>query len=380
MFHRFHILHGIGVACLLAAFLLSARMGRAAAKPDTLRVDIHYLQGRSEFIDSLRSNAAAIDSLRSVASRGRVQSISIVSGASPDGAIQFNQSLSEDRSETAAALLKGLFPDADIYVRSIGIDWQGMVRLMAHQQPPSAECYWRWIYESIFPDLRVSHISVVHDRWPDRRKTAIPQMPALSEYDISLAGPMAILSDKPATQKSFYFGVRTNLLYDAVAIPNIGVIAGLGQGWALGIDGYYADWSHRSHSRFWRVQGAKLSVRKLINNRKSYTGGWFIEAYSQLFRYNICSGGTGYMSGYSGARFFKHPTWGVGLAAGYSLALSKHLSIDFAIGAGYLTGQYQTYRLKDNHLVWQSTRQRNYFGPTEAAAGLVWHFGKGGSR
>ncbi|MDE7458204.1 MAG: DUF3575 domain-containing protein, partial [Muribaculaceae bacterium] len=63
-----------------------------------------------------------------------------------------------------------------------------------------------------------------------------------------------------------------------------------------------------------------------------------------------------------------------------SLSLSPLLSLEFSLGAGFATGQYQTYRIIDRHLVWQTTRQRQYFGLTRAGISLVWHFMKGGRR
>ena len=69
------------------------------------------------------------------------------------------------------------------------------------------------------------------------------------------------------------------------------------------------------------------------------------------------------------------------MEAGYSLRLTPFLNLDFTAGAGALTGQYQTYTATEgHHSVWQSTRQRRYFGPSKAEIALVWLFGKGGER
>ena len=51
----------------------------------------------------------------------------------------------------------------------------------------------------------------------------------------------------------------------------------------------------------------------------------------------------------------------------YSLPISRRLNLDFTLGVGYWGGEYHEYIPSDGHYVWQSTKQRHWFGPTKAA-------------
>ena len=44
---------------------------------------------------------------------------------------------------------------------------------------------------------------------------------------------------------------------------------------------------------------------------------------------------------------------------------------------GYLGGSYKEYIPLDGHYVWQTTKNRRWFGPTKAGISLVWLIGRG---
>ena len=170
--------------------------------------------------------------------------------------------------------------------------------------------------------------------------------------------------------------VRTNLVYDCLAIPSLGVEVPFGHGLSVGLDGYYAWWSKRSKVRYWRAQGVELSLRKYFGHTP--LTGHHVGVYSQLMRYDFCLGKHGILSGGSGASFFDHPTWGVGIEYGYSFKLGKRLRLDTSLGIGWLTGRYLKYEAMDGHSVYRSAHNRKWFGPTRLSVSLVWLIGKGG--
>ncbi len=65
-------------------------------------------------------------------------------------------------------------------------------------------------------------------------------------------------------------------------------------------------------------------------------------------------------------------TWGIngsyggGVAYGYSLPVGHRFNVDFTLGIGYLGGSYKEYIPLDGHYVWQTTKNRRWFGPTKA--------------
>ena len=76
-------------------------------------------------------------------------------------------------------------------------------------------------------------------------------------------------------------------------------------------------------------------------------------------------------------------TWGIngvtggGVAYGYSLPVGHRFNVDFTLGIGYLGGSYKEYIPLDGHYVWQTTKNRRWFGPTKAGISLVWLIGRG---
>ena len=385
------------------------------AAVDSLRVSLHYRQGSAVLDPGLTGNEEAIARMLKIAERGiRVRSIDIVSSASPEGNTLFNKELSEDRSETALSLLAEMFDldSASLAVSSIGIDWDGLVDRLCHSEMPYADEAlaiirdtpewvisdgvvtdsrklrlrrlgdgeaWSRMLDTIFPQLRVSHISIAYSR-------SLPALPAAAQGFIATrrgsAGEGQIIRHPQPMHSGrslrWSVAVRTNLLYDALTVPNLGLEVGLGRGWTAGVWGMYAWWGNSDRGRYRRLQGAELSVRKYFSGRPML--GHHIGVTGSLLRYDVSFGSKGQLSGGSGVPFHDHPSWTVGAEYGYALGLTSRLRLDFSIGVGYFAGRYMTYRIADGHSVWQSTRQRRYFGPVKAELSLVYVIGKGGER
>ena len=287
-------------AVLLLLSLFALQM-RATMKTDTLQTKIYYLQGDSAFNPDLRHNAEHLERISDILSRGRVRSINITSSASPEGNTAQNRKLSELRSQTVISLinLSSIKPN----ISSIGTDWNGLVNLLSDKEVPFSKDLidivnntpewitergvvvdgrkrrlrdlnsgkpWNYMLDSVFPELRVSRIEIVYyplsDLSVDNAPSEITERPDLKNVKVgdAVIGFKTSDGNKRLTQRISRFAVRTNLLYDAVAVPNLGLTAYVGKTWSVSIDGLYADWSDRRHSRFWRIQGAELSVRKDI--------------------------------------------------------------------------------------------------------------------
>lgn len=174
--------------------------------------------------------------------------------------------------------------------------------------------------------------------------------------------------------------LKTNLLYNTVAVPNIGFEVPVGTAWSVGVNWMYAWWSQGAKHRFLRTYGGDVEVRRWFSSdrkgRKRMCGH-HVGVYGQMFTYDVEWGGDGYL----GDRW----TWAAGFSYGYSLPVGKLFNIDFTLGVGYLQGDYMKYRPQDDCYVWDSTHERKWFGPTKAEVSLVWHVGgrygkKGGAR
>ena len=52
------------------------------------------------------------------------------------------------------------------------------------------------------------------------------------------------------------FALKTNMLYDAIVTPDLGVEMSLARKFSLSVEGVYAWWSKDSAHRYWRIRGA----------------------------------------------------------------------------------------------------------------------------
>lgn len=170
---------------------------------------------------------------------------------------------------------------------------------------------------------------------------------------------------------SFYMAVKTNMLYDAALIPNLGVEFSLGKNYSIAGNYMYAWWSNSEKHRYWRTYGGDLELRKWFGNKakqKPLTGH-HVGVYVQGLTYDFELGGRGYIA--------DKWNYGGGISYGYSVPIAKRLNIDFSIGIGYIHGEYKEYLPQDGHNAWQLTKMRNWIGPTKAEVSLVWLIGKG---
>lgn len=159
--------------------------------------------------------------------------------------------------------------------------------------------------------------------------------------------------------------VKTNLLYDAAMIPNIGVELAFPNNWSLIGNWNYAWWSNYDKHRFWRTYGGEVEARKWFG--KYADEDYFREQHCGLYimagTYDFEWGKTGYMNDL----YFS-----VGVAYGYAVKIARNLSLDFVIGVGYMCGTYQKYKPEDGKYCIIDTKNLSYIGPTKAEISLVW--------
>ena len=76
-------------------------------------------------------------------------------------------------------------------------------------------------------------------------------------------------------------------------------------------------------------------------------------------------------------------TWGINGVTGEAWLTATRYLWDIGSmwisrwGIGYLGGSYKEYIPLDGHYVWQTTKNRRWFGPTKAGISLVWLIGRG---
>lgn len=334
-----------------------------------------------------------------------IVSITVYGAASPEGGIGYNKGLSKRRADRIASYIAEvgggkISPE----VVAVGRDWKGLLALaVADSELPSREATldllcrlampndkesedrmfaqlkvldggkpYRYMYSRLFPELRKAGVKVVavyrvDDLVSDGRVSL--ETSFVEPSGISISSKVDVMQE--VRKKPWYVGVKTNMLYDALLVPNGGLEIYIGKNWSIDAYWMYAWWKSDRVHNYWRTYGGDVELRKWLGSaaRRKPLTGHHIGAYAQIVTYDFELGGRGYLA--------DRWSYAAGVSYGYSLPVAKRLNIDFSIGLGYMGGEYKEYLPQDGHYVWQSTKRRHWLGPTKAEISLVWLIGRG---
>ena len=359
----------------------------------------------------------------------QLQHIRILSAASPEGNSALNKRVAKRRGERLRDYLKEtlVLPDSIFTVSSAGEDWQGLASLIAKEKTPwrnkalqiirhtpewvtrngkvvdgrkrqlqnlDGGKAWKYMLDKHFYTLRTGAVVVC-----EVKTLAAESTPSAAEASLEQARPGAHVearpesaSQQPASQSpssppfpaipsqvhpeqepppaASYFTLKSNLLYDALLVPNLSLEASIGSGWTLGAGGMLAWWSKDAKHRYWRIYGGDLEIRKYFGTlaKSKPLQGHHLGIYGDFLTYDFEFGAKGYQS---------KATYAAGIKYGYSHPIANRLNLDFALGIGYLHSNYKTYVPRDGCYVYQETKKQKWLGPTQAEISLVWLLGKG---
>lgn len=377
-------------------------------------VKIYFKQGYSTLNTSLRNNKESLnrieDSLKIhfADSLFVLKSISVVGGASPEGNIRLNQRLSIKRANNLFNYLSKTtpLPEQAKTITYLGRDWQGLLKLVENdpdvphrddviellrdiiarskdgekatdknlerlQRLHNGEPY-RYMYRKLFPELRASSLVLYYTFGKHLYPIGAPEM-ALDPFTLA---PKPMYVDVVTEQTSFLMSLKTNLVYDALLIPNVGAEFYLGRNFSTGINTMFGWWKNDKRSWYRRAYGADIYARKWFGEqaKRQPLTGHHAGIYVAAFTHDIAQNGKGEIGGKPGGNIFDKANYSAGVEYGYSVPLTNRLNIDFTVGVGYMWGEYSKYKRIDDCYVWQSTNNRNYIGPTKLEISLSWTF------
>ncbi|MDE5848735.1 MAG: DUF3575 domain-containing protein [Muribaculaceae bacterium] len=369
-------------------------------------IDPEY-KGNGTTLDSIFSKLLA-DSISDPTHR--LVGVKVTGAASPEGSVKFNRYLSEKRADAIFNEFRsrGLLADSMATFEYIGRDWQGLQREVEKDpnvpyqaevlsllekingsNPPSHPLAdlknlnggvpYRYLLSRLFPDLRASRLSVEYERvYPF---IEVPDFPLeYPDITMNLTGeilprPFALGSVKEC--RPFYMGLKTNMLYDALLIPNIGAEFYVGKNVSLTADWMYGWWDRDRTHYYWRAYGGNLGARWWFGkeaDEKPLTGH-HLGIFAGVITYDFELGKGGIMGGIPRGTLWDRCNFISGIEYGYSLPVAKRLNIDFSLALGYMGGKYIKYEPKHGFYIWQSTHRLHWFGPTKAEISLVWLIG-----
>lgn len=409
---------------MLLCFLSYFESLQASSPTDSLQYILYYKKNSSEVDSTFRDNSFVLKSMFSsvqeLKKENVIRNISIFSRCSPEGSTKLNKALSQQRAANMCSYLQSHFslPDSLFTPHYLNQDWNELYRRVEKSDMPFQKDVlhilkttpewitrngvvvdgrkhqlmilykgkpWWYMDNHFFPDLRSSTIIINYEPkygvaknenvvLPNNNTSTHNATPVSNDSVASDIESFIIAKDTlPSlpmliTPKTYHLMLKTNLLYDALLIPNIGAEIGLANRWSIGASWTYSWWKSDKLHRYWRIYGGELEVRKYVGRKLALNPftGHHVGFYLQGLTYDFELGGRGYLS---------NLTYGAGVEYGYSLPISKRLNIDFGIGAGYLGGEYKEYLPIDDCYVWQATKKRNWYGITKAEISLVWLIG-----
>ncbi len=168
--------------------------------------------------------------------------------------------------------------------------------------------------------------------------------------------------------------LKTNLLYDALLTPSVGIEIGLAPKWTVDVSGQINNWDVNNH--LWKQWVIQPEARYWLCQRFS---GHFFGAHALGGQYNF--GHVDLPFKFLGTDFrelkeYRRQGWmvGAGIAYGYSWILDRHWNFEAEIGIGWIYTRYDTYRCADCGKKVKANTPHNYFGPTKAAINFVYTF------
>lgn len=387
-------MHARKQVCLVGALLSLALQASAAnVQADSVKQSIRY-RVSSAVADLRRAdNSEAMEQMeKAIRSVGidRIRRITVVAWASPEGPLDLNIRLARQRAHAAVGLIIGKYPELTgrISESARGEGWASLrnyvvadgkltpkekddivsvidanVSLTRKKEMMKRLPSYQYLLRNYNVEIRRADMTLYFDIEEEPKEIAVVHDTVYVEREIVRTD--TVYWCPPERRKVLRVALKSNLLYDAALVPNIGLEIPVGNRWSVAGNWMYAWWKCDHRHNYWRTYGGDLEMRHWwpegMNGRLT---GHHVGVYGQMQTFDFETGHRGYLA----PRWL----WGGGVSYGYSTRLARRFNLDFTIGLGYLGGKYKEYLPIDGCYVWQRTRTLNYFGPTKVEATLVW--------
>lgn len=415
-------------AGMALAWICVARSVASPLEADSLMCAIRFRVGQSRIDTLYEGNRQVISRFRTLIDSigpDAVTRIEVRSFASPEGGTALNDKLAQGRATSARKLVESLYPQlaSRLHAQAMGEDWNGLRQAVEADATLRADerrkalaildgtegiarkktalkalsCYAR-LLKNYYAPLRSSVVCTFFVKpEPVNESSTVPAdtVQAAGEnhtpphtgdntpHDASAQAAEsiaeAVTDGTDTSRRGGIIALKTNMLYDAALIPNIGVEVPLARHGSVSANWMYAWWNSNRRHRYWRTYGGELEGRYWLREAEKGKplSGHHFGLYAQALTFDVEWGGRGYMGGKPGGTMWQKAILGGGVSYGYSLPVTNRLNFDFALGIGYLGGRYQEYIPDEDCYAWQGTHRLRYFGPTRAEVSLVWWIGYG---
>uniref|UniRef100_UPI003FED6D16 DUF3575 domain-containing protein n=1 Tax=Bacteroides clarus TaxID=626929 RepID=UPI003FED6D16 len=186
-------------------------------------------------------------------------------------------------------------------------------------------------------------------------------------YILIISGMLSILSTSGAFAQRL--AVKSNLLADALASPNIEAELLVSTRWTLDFAAHYQPFAPRDNRR-WKHWILQPEARRWLCTPFA---GHFLGVHALGGRFNV--GGVHLpFHILKGAREARYEGWflGAGISYGYHWVLSPHWGMEAALGVGAAFLRSDRYRCGHCGSKQRDVKNKGYYGPTKAAVSIVY--------
>lgn len=350
----------------------------AQSVPDSIQKDFYSLyfgHDKTTIDENYLENGKQLERLRSMLSTSVIDSIAIYAYSSPEGTQAHNMQLSLHRAEAVRDFILSNLPsnttlDAnDIHLFPAGENWKGLTKELEtnyhllnrdrvlkimYADVPGDTKKWRlrnldngftysWIIQHHMPLLRVATLVGIYTSEPAEAKP--DTIPALEpepepEPEPVLAPdtvvPAIEVEKKPRRLK---WAVKTNLLYDAALMPNIGIeFYPRNSHWTIQADYAFSWWSSKKKHLYMQMLNGGLEARRYF--KKDVHTGHYLSAYGHANLYDF---------GLDEERGWQGEGWGAGIGYGYVWRPWKNTRwrLEAFVHIGYYHSVYDPYHAGD---------------------------------
>lgn len=322
-------------------------------------------------------NAQHMDTLRSVLEKAsRIDSIAIYSYSSPEGTRSHNVELSLQRAEAVRDFILTNLPEStaldpnDIHLFSMGENWKGLteeleanyhllnrdrVLKIMHADIPGDTKKWRlrnldngftysWIIQHHMPILRVATWVGVYASEPEVEPDTVPVPEPEPEIvpepePVLEADTLVPAVEEVKKPRRLKWALKTNLLYDAALLPNIGIeYYPRNSHWTVLADYTFSWWSNKKKHFYMQAINGSLEARRYF--KKDVHTGHYLSAYGNANLYDFS---------FDAERAWQGEGWGVGLGYGYVWRPWKNTRwrLEAFVRVGYYHSVYDPYHAGD---------------------------------
>lgn len=403
-----HLASSRRLAVLILIVLLSiATFTASASSTDTLTVSaqaqarIDFKVNLTNFDKTYHGNDSAIEQVLAridsmvLDPRMRVERITVVGTASPEGPYSKNVSLAAERAGAFISILQKRysFPDSIYAISTIPEDWDGMrMMLAADNTIPYGAVVLSFLDETaeidgdkrerllksldggapyasmrrnVLPYLRRASVLVDYDtRW-FRSRVDNPGPTYLKLPQQTVVPALEPISIQQAPRQRF-FALKTNLLWDAALCANLGFEIELWPRWSLDVPVWFSPYDITDRWRI-RLLATQPEVRYWL--REAGAGHYF-GVHTSVVGFNVSfDGDYRYQDP-------NHAAFGLGIGYGFAFHLDKahRWSMEAQIGAGYLSYKWIKYHNTGHNGAAVSHSGGTYWGITRAGLAISYKF------